>query len=405
MANKITNTDNYTAIANAIRAKLGVQTTYTPPQMAAAIASIPQGGADFSEIKSIRGLFSLKPELLKYAGSIDWGLLRSSNKRNDEAFANAVLTAAANEDFQEYVQGISVLDAKMFYYSTYLTAFDYASNIIPSYSDLSYIFENCYLLDPKNAIEALETALDNDASGGHNLQSALHNCGKNRAEGAVIGDVYLKGVTTATQMFQAAKIEKIGNLTLSYTSGAQTFGNLFDGCTALEEVGLISGYRCNANNAHSLVLGCTNLKKFGGLYFSNQGTTNIITTQSSRLLGTTSFTKLEEILNVPVSYFQYGGTQIANMAGTASSPKPLRRLTFNTTNIAYTNKTNYKSFSIAYCSFDRDGMVEMFNSLPNASDVTGAKVITITGNPCVTDGTLTADDIAIATAKGYSITQ
>lgn len=33
-----------TAIANAIRAKLGVQNTYTPPQMATAIESIPTGG-------------------------------------------------------------------------------------------------------------------------------------------------------------------------------------------------------------------------------------------------------------------------------------------------------------------------------------------------------------------------
>lgn len=43
MANKVTNTQNYTDIATAIRNKLGVQTTYMPSQMAAAIASIPTG--------------------------------------------------------------------------------------------------------------------------------------------------------------------------------------------------------------------------------------------------------------------------------------------------------------------------------------------------------------------------
>jgi len=38
-------TESYlTSIANAIRAKLGVQDSYTPPQMAAAIESIPTGG-------------------------------------------------------------------------------------------------------------------------------------------------------------------------------------------------------------------------------------------------------------------------------------------------------------------------------------------------------------------------
>ena len=41
---------NLTNIANAIRTKLGVQTTYTPSEMAAAIASIPQGGgSDYLE--------------------------------------------------------------------------------------------------------------------------------------------------------------------------------------------------------------------------------------------------------------------------------------------------------------------------------------------------------------------
>lgn len=46
MANKITNTQYYTEIANAIRSKLGVQTTYLPSQMPAAINSIPTGGMD-----------------------------------------------------------------------------------------------------------------------------------------------------------------------------------------------------------------------------------------------------------------------------------------------------------------------------------------------------------------------
>lgn len=47
MANKVTNTDNYTAIANAIRSKTGSSDTYTPAEMAGAIMSIPQGGGGY----------------------------------------------------------------------------------------------------------------------------------------------------------------------------------------------------------------------------------------------------------------------------------------------------------------------------------------------------------------------
>lgn len=47
-------TESYlTDIANAIRAKLGVQDTYTPPQMAAAIESIPTGGITPTGTKQI----------------------------------------------------------------------------------------------------------------------------------------------------------------------------------------------------------------------------------------------------------------------------------------------------------------------------------------------------------------
>ena len=49
MANKITNTEHYAAIANAIRRKNGETDTYTPAEMADAIGRIPQGGGGASE--------------------------------------------------------------------------------------------------------------------------------------------------------------------------------------------------------------------------------------------------------------------------------------------------------------------------------------------------------------------
>lgn len=44
-----------TDIANSIRTKLGVQTTYTPSQMSSAIDSIPSGGGDEEFIKVVEG--------------------------------------------------------------------------------------------------------------------------------------------------------------------------------------------------------------------------------------------------------------------------------------------------------------------------------------------------------------
>lgn len=48
----------------------------------------------------------------------------------------------------------------------------------------------------------------------------------------------------------------------------------------------------------------------------------------------------------------------------------------------------------------------MFGTLPDISGLTlsaSYKNITITGNPCVTDGTLTDEDKAIAIGKGWTI--
>lgn len=53
MANVLIEADSMTAIANAIRTKKGVQTTYKPSEMAGAISSIPTGGITPTGTKSI----------------------------------------------------------------------------------------------------------------------------------------------------------------------------------------------------------------------------------------------------------------------------------------------------------------------------------------------------------------
>lgn len=56
-------TDTYLSdIAGAIRGKLGVQSTYTPPQMAGAIASIPTGGAPVLQSKTVTENGTVTPD-------------------------------------------------------------------------------------------------------------------------------------------------------------------------------------------------------------------------------------------------------------------------------------------------------------------------------------------------------
>ena len=71
--------------------------------------------------------------------------------------------------------------------------------------------------------------------------------------------------------------------------------------------------------------------------------------------------------------------------GTASNPYKLERLTFKE------GVLSCGDVNISYCNMDRDGAIELFNSLSDYSKVTGDALpvesyrrITLVGNPCVT---------------------
>lgn len=151
---------------------------------------------------------------------------------------------------------------------------------------------------------------------------------------------------------------------------------LYNKCYAMREISNISAPVCT--NADYMCLYCTGLVKVDGLSLPAATSVKEIFRYCENL---------EELLNLDFS-------KVAKIEYFCTGATKLRRLTFSP------EATKVPQFYIDDASFDREGMVEMFNSLPDG----GSVAIMIMGNPCVTDGTLTEDDIAIATAKGYTIT-
>lgn len=95
---------------------------------------------------------------------------------------------------------------------------------------------------------------------------------------------------------------------------------------------------------------------------------------------------------------------IAFPKGSSGGNYKLRRLTFRT-DLPYAIRN---SIDIRFNAFERDGMVEMFNTLPDVTALDLAdynRTINITGNPCVVNGTLTGEDRAIATDKGWVLVE
>lgn len=112
---------------------------------------------------------------------------------------------------------------------------------------------------------------------------------------------------------------------------------------------------------------------------------------------------IEEILNFSCEG-KVGGNINFPSGRYNGTVQALRRLTFK--NLPDGRYSIRSKIDLYLCSFERDEMVEMFNSLPDISALSisdSDKEIDITFNPCHYNGTLTDEDIAIATEKGWTI--
>ena len=206
------------------------------------------------------------------------------------------------------------------------------------------------------------------------------------------------------------------------TSQVKSIKKLFSGCSQLTSLDLSSWNTSNVTNMNEVFGSCllltsldlsswdtSNVTDMGNVFTNCQALTSLSlsswdTSKTTNMYGLfNQCTVLTEILGF--SAMNKAGLSITFPSGSSSKVYALKRLTFRTDlpDGVYSIRS---AINIKYCSFERDGMVEMFNTLPDVSGLTHSasyKTITITGNPCVTNATLTAEDEAIATAKGWTL--
>lgn len=112
---------------------------------------------------------------------------------------------------------------------------------------------------------------------------------------------------------------------------------------------------------------------------------------------------LEEIIGFSAPSNSSAGA-IGFPKGSSSSKYKLKRLTFRTDLPCAIQD----AIDIRNNAFEREGIVEMFNTLPDVSPLGLAdyKVsIYLVGNPCITNAMLTDEDRAIATNKGWTLVE
>jgi len=213
-------------------------------------------------------------------------------------------------------------------------------------------------------------------------------------------------------MFQScSKLKTVGDITVGNNESVGC-ASMFNGCSNLENIGALN---FKPNYAYQMFYGCSSLKEVPKMdlsectYISNMfqgctglnGTVNIGKHNSTRNISNTfggckNIKAIEDFYVSSTSYVA-GGTTFP--VGSATDIVALKRLTIHP-EATYTGFT----FNLSFCSFERSGMVEFFNSLLDITDSTASssyKTITITGNPCVLDGYSLSKNTAYSTYKTH----
>ena len=176
-------------------------------------------------------------------------------------------------------------------------------------------------------------------------------------------------LTTAYGFFQNSMMTNVGNIRIVNTgSGA----NLFVACPNLTTIGDLS--ITGTNSLSQAFYYCTKLEKIGTI-------TNTANTTLQYAFGECG--NLREIVFTSAA-------NVTVTTGAFYNCFSLRKLRLPTIGV---------SFTIAGCNMQRTELVDLFNDLKTG--VVG-QTITVTNNPGVAD--LTAADILIATAKGWTVT-
>lgn len=285
-------------------------------------------------------------------------------------------------------------------------------------SDASYLFY-------KGAREGLLNQLLPLLRDVNSMQGMFQDANANFAEGIDFSGVDLTSVKIMTNAFRGcAKIPEVifgtqgtirtsdmayafascanlkaADISMFDASGCSSLRALFFGCQELESVDLsrflVEGkISCDAG---AMLQSCSKLQSINMSNFDTSRFSNM-----DKFLD--SDRKIEEIAGFS-SVGVTGATSMFPRGAGPSGISKLKRLTFRT-DLPDGKYAIRSPIDIRYCSFDRAGMVEMLGTLPNISGLTlsdSYKNITITGNPCVTDGTLTDEDKAIAIGKGWTI--
>lgn len=375
-------TDKLSAIGDAIREKTGSTELMTLDDMPAAIIAIETGSGGGSDEDFISNLAFTSGKYLFAFGSWNWII-------------------------ENYGDSISV-----------------------NSTDLSYMFYN------NDSIYAMGIPFQITYGNEINLASMFEGTDIMAIPRGLFTGVFMGNVPTSMNgMFRnCSELQSVTKedfdwfywSTINGTSNTIDMAGLFENCYNLKTVDteLLKNLYTSADYhiSNSLLNGgfsnCYTLREINGIYPSpGSETWAWITLGSMFCLGDFTFAVQEdgtpysrnwsgvelqlvsEVGHIGLEDFMYWNTDMTNE----------HLVTDAATYEAYKNEDDWWTTNIAYSRFDHDSAVRLINSLPDCSASGGTNTVKLKGESgSATDAgainTLTADEIAVATAKGWTIT-
>ena len=391
MSKVVINESTLTSIGAAIREKTGKTDLIAPGNMPAEIRAIPTGGGGGAEVEPI--VFSGDCSYLFNAGNWDWAVELFGDKMSTKDMSGS-----------KYMFGGSALETIPFELN-----YDSSKN-----SDMASMFR-----DAKN----LKSIPKINNCKPYGTEYMFYNCRSLRELPANFGSdfdwTYLDSLTTGSlgsrgnifgncHSLRSIPMEFLnhGN-PAGYSSYCIYGGNSFSYCHALDElVGLPYPHRNATWTSNVFSLAFQNLNRLKNLIFATPDGLPYVVKWKKQTIDLTNYVGYaQSVLDVYSEVLKY------NSGITAET-----KVTDDATYQALKDNPDWWTTKIEYSRYNHDSAVATINSLPDtsaylATQTSGTNTNTIKFKGAagsLTDGgainTLTEEEIAVATAKGWTVT-
>ena len=382
MSKVLVNESSLTGIANAIRGKNGSTTTYKPSEMAAAITAISGGGGSGVDIPE---------EAFVITGNCNYRFARDGWNWFINNYGNKITTNNISDP------------SYMFYFNNNLTTIPFDLNLNKtSYVPFSNMFCSCINLQAIGKIINLRPS---------SMSYMFYDCRKLRFLPEIVNydfNIIHTSYSSVSSMFNCCySLRTIPEDLLNQIYGPWTsiysafLYTAFQNCYNLDELKGLNPQTgtINSNMFNYTFNQCNRLKNI--IFVLQDNTTPYVVNWKNQTMDLSEF--------VGYTSNQYIGHILNQNSGITAD----KQVTDATTYAALKDDPDWWTADIAYSRYNHDSAVATINSLPDTSaylaTAGGTNTIKFKGAAgSATDGgainTLTEEEIAVATAKGWTCT-